>query len=84
MNSTSKPTGMLGRASVLVVIVVVVIALILPTAASAHNVSKRDASCVQSNNGTAVAAFVYLGAKHMVTGYDHLAFLVGVVFFCTN
>jgi hypothetical protein len=49
--------------------------------ASAHNVSKRDASFVQSNKGAAVAAFVYLGAKHMVTGYDHLAFLVGVIFF---
>lgn len=24
---------------------------------------------------------MYLGAKHMVTGYDHLAFLVGVIFF---
>ena len=25
--------------------------------------------------------FVYLGAKHMVTGYDHLLFLFGVIFF---
>jgi hypothetical protein len=50
-------------------------------AASAHDVSRRDASFVQSNQGTAVAAFMYLGAKHMVTGYDHLAFLVGVIFF---
>jgi len=49
--------------------------------ATAHNVSKRDASFVQSNHGAAIAAFVYLGAKHMVTGYDHLAFLVGVIFF---
>jgi len=56
-------------------------ALLLPCAAIAHNVSKRDASFVQSNQGTAVAAFVYLGAKHMVTGYDHIAFLVGVIFF---
>ena len=24
---------------------------------------------------------MYLGAKHIVTGYDHLAFLVGVIFF---
>jgi hypothetical protein len=50
-------------------------------AAWAHNVSQRDASFVQSNHGAAVAPFVYLGAKHMVTGYDHLAFLVGVIFF---
>jgi hypothetical protein len=34
-----------------------------------------------ANQGTAIAAFLYLGAKHMVTGYDHLAFLVGVIFF---
>ena len=47
----------------------------------AHNVSQRDASFVASNQGTAVAPFLYLGAKHMVTGYDHLAFLVGVIFF---
>jgi hypothetical protein len=47
----------------------------------AHNVSKRDASFVQSNQGAAIPAFVYLGAKHMVTGYDHIAFLVGVIFF---
>jgi len=49
--------------------------------ASAHNVSKRDATFVQSNKGAAIAPFIYLGAKHMVTGYDHLAFLVGVIFF---
>lgn len=60
---------------------VVLFLAIALTVASAHNVSKRDASFVQSNHGAAVAAFVYLGAKHMVTGYDHLAFLVGVIFF---
>jgi hypothetical protein len=36
---------------------------------------------VQSTQGAAIAPFLYLGAKHMVTGYDHLAFLVGVIFF---
>src|SRR5580693_2620905 len=59
----------------------VTILLIVAGSASAHNVSKRDAGFVQSNKGAAIAPFVYLGAKHMVTGYDHLAFLVGVVFF---
>jgi hypothetical protein len=56
-------------------------ALIVPSMAFAHDVSKRDASFVQSNHGVAIAPFMYLGAKHMVTGYDHLAFLVGVIFF---
>lgn len=55
--------------------------LLFPAAMEAHNVSKRDASFVQSNQGAAIAPFLYLGAKHMVTGYDHLAFLVGVIFF---
>ena len=65
------------------VTVAVLLALILlfSTPASAHNVSKRDAAFVQSNHGSAIPAFMYLGAKHMVTGYDHLAFLVGVIFF---
>ena len=69
------------RISPLMPILLVVLMLILPVCADAHNVSKRDASFVQSTKGSAIAAFVYLGAKHMVTGYDHLAFLVGVIFF---
>jgi hypothetical protein len=69
------------RAAALVAIALILSAFVFPPAASAHNVSKRDASFVQSNKGAAVAAFVYLGAKHMVTGYDHIAFLVGVIFF---
>ena len=49
--------------------------------AFAHGVTGRDAAFVQSINGPAVGPFMYLGAKHMVTGYDHLLFLVGVIFF---
>lgn len=60
---------------------IVAVSLLFPAAASAHNVSKRDGAFVQANKGTAVAPFLYLGAKHMVTGYDHLLFLVGVIFF---
>jgi len=52
-----------------------------PSAVSAHGVSARDADFVQSIDGVAIAPFLYLGAKHMVTGYDHLLFLVGVIFF---
>src|SRR5437016_14559283 len=63
------------------VLAVLAIVLVLPSIASAHNVSKRDATFVQANKGAAVVPFLYLGAKHMVTGYDHLLFLVGVIFF---
>lgn len=55
--------------------------LTVPGLAAAHGVSERDAEFVQSNEGVAVGPFMYLGAKHMVTGYDHLLFLVGVIFF---
>lgn len=55
--------------------------LFLPDTALAHGVSTRDAAFVQTINGPAVGPFLYLGAKHMVTGYDHLLFLVGVIFF---
>ena len=72
---------MLFKATALIITVFVVLALLYPGAVSAHNVSKRDASFVQANSGRAIAVFMYLGAKHMVTGYDHLAFLVGVIFF---
>jgi len=49
--------------------------------ASAHGVSGKDALFLLSLNGPAIIPLMYLGAKHMVTGYDHLLFLVGVVFF---
>jgi HupE / UreJ protein len=56
--------------------------IVLATAVvGAHPLSGRNAAFVQSVDGTAVAPFMYLGAKHMVTGYDHLLFLVGVIFF---
>jgi hypothetical protein len=49
--------------------------------AMAHGVSGDDASFVASVRGVAFGPFAYLGAKHMVTGYDHLLFLAGVIFF---
>ena len=49
--------------------------------AEAHGVSDRDGRFLQSLDGAAIGPLLYLGAKHMVTGYDHLLFLVGVVFF---
>ena len=59
----------------------VLVAALWPDAAAAHGVSARDADFVQTITGMAIGPFLYLGAKHMVTGYDHLLFLVGVIFF---
>lgn len=49
--------------------------------ATAHNISGANADFVQNLEGSAIVPFMYLGAKHMVTGYDHLLYLLGVVFF---
>ncbi|MDP3493269.1 MAG: HupE/UreJ family protein [Hyphomonadaceae bacterium] len=50
-------------------------------AAFAHGVEAGDKGYIQETSGIVFWPFVYLGAKHMVTGYDHLLFLFGVIFF---
>ena len=47
----------------------------------AHGVATGDQGYIQQINGINFVPFMYLGAKHMVTGYDHILFLVGVIFF---
>ena len=58
-----------------------VVILLCSAAALAHGVADRDAAYLQQNAGLAPGVFAYLGAKHMVTGYDHLLYLLGVIFF---
>jgi len=50
-------------------------------AAFAHDVTPGDAGYIQEIWGVHIIPFIYLGAKHMITGYDHILFLLGVVFF---
>lgn len=49
--------------------------------ALAHAVAEGDKGYIQEITGIHLIPFVYLGAKHMVTGYDHILFLLGVIFF---
>jgi HupE / UreJ protein len=65
----------------LLVLAMILVAGALSGDVSAHGVSGKDAVFLQSIKGAAIGPLMYLGAKHMVTGYDHLAFLVGVIFF---
>lgn len=53
----------------------------MPCDALAHGVTAGDKGYIQETFGTRIIPFMYLGAKHMVTGYDHLLFLLGVIFF---
>ena len=55
--------------------------LLESVAAFAHDISQADREAVQRIEGPAPGAFLYLGAKHMVTGIDHILFLIGVIFF---
>lgn len=52
-----------------------------PVEAFAHGVTEGDKGYIQEISGPHPLAFIYLGAKHMMTGYDHLLFLFGVIFF---
>jgi hypothetical protein len=51
------------------------------TTALAHAVTLGDQGYIQEITGVNIIPFIYLGAKHMVTGYDHILFLMGVIFF---
>lgn len=57
------------------------LAVLLPSLALAHGVAGADAQFLANASGLQIGPFMYLGAKHMVTGYDHLLYLAGVIFF---
>jgi hypothetical protein len=59
----------------------VLLALAAAGPALAHGLGGKDAAFVAATNGPDIVPFLYLGAKHMVTGYDHLLFILGVIFF---
>ena len=65
------------RLSLLILAVIV----LTTSAALAHDVTPGDAGYIQEIWGVHIIPFIYLGAKHMITGYDHILFLLGVVFF---
>ena len=62
-------------------LIFLLIGLTLPTVAFAHAMSEADqAAALAAGN----FEFIKLGASHMLTGYDHLLFLFGVMFFPTG
>ena len=77
MTLLRRPFGQIPVARILTALCLLLIA----GAAAAHDVAQSDRAFVAGVNGPAFIPFLYLGAKHMVTGYDHILFLIGVVFF---
>lgn len=65
---------------VLIYLTIALLAL-LSIEAFAHGVDDKTRAFLEQNNGVQFIPFLYIGAKHMITGYDHLLFLVGVIFF---
>ena len=55
--------------------------LLCAGATFAHGIEGADQEFLLNNVGPSIGPYLYLGAKHMVTGYDHLLFLAGVIFF---
>lgn len=64
-----------------VLVVAVFLLPVLPDVVFAHGVDERDAAYLEVQQGRALSVYAYLGAKHMVTGYDHLLYLFAVIFF---
>ena len=60
---------------------IIILLMILSPEALAHGVTAGDKGYIQESSGMMPIPFMYLGAKHMMTGYDHLLFLFGVIFF---
>jgi hypothetical protein len=71
----------LQRLSFLTASVLLLALALTATDALAHAVTQGDKGYIQEISGVNLLPFVYLGAKHMMTGYDHILFLFGVIFF---
>lgn len=79
LSAIPKPGGIPSR--YLIAIALIVLLLCSGVEAWAHSVAEGDKGYIQESSGVLFFPFIYLGAKHMVTGYDHLLFLFGVIFF---
>ena len=81
MNALSSPYSYDRQAVLRLALTGLAICLLFALPSFAHDVSQQNARYIESISGFAPIPFLYLGAKHMVTGTDHVLFLLGVVFF---
>ena len=75
------PRTPLMRHTLIGMLMILPLLVLLQATAHAHGVAEGDKGYIQEISGIHLLPFTYLGAKHMVTGYDHLLFLAGVIFF---
>lgn len=79
IDTSINQSSLLMRRS-LIFLALLFLALMWSTA-QAHGVAGDDKAFLEQNQGRQLLIYIYLGAKHMVTGYDHLLFLFGVIFY---
>ena len=78
MQSPAEGNGRIASCPALLLLLLLAL---MPGVTVAHDVTPGDAGYIQEIWGVHIVPFMYLGAKHMITGYDHILFLLGVVFF---
>ena len=74
-------TRTINKDNLIILLGLIIVGFIITIDAFAHGVTEGDKGYIQESSGMMIMPFIYLGAKHMVTGYDHLLFLFGVIFF---
>ncbi|WP_342608325.1 HupE/UreJ family protein [Vibrio tritonius] len=83
-SSREDSTRLFGSAASLrhgMIYIIIALAALMSTDVLAHAVTQGDKGYIQEIYGINIIAYMYLGAKHMVTGYDHILFLFGIIFF---
>ena len=73
----NRPTAAAGK----IVLFAVAMSCVAISAAYAHNISAAQARALKQGEPL---AYFKAGSIHMLTGYDHLLFLFGVMFFLTK
>jgi hypothetical protein len=59
----------------------IAVLLMWPEYAAAHGMSEADKLAIVEGGNL---RYMWLGATHMLTGYDHLLFVFGIIFFLTS
>lgn len=72
---------MLMNRNLITLLVGVVVLMLLPQFALAHGMSEADKLAIVEGGNL---RYLWLGATHMLSGYDHLAFVFGIIFFLTT
>lgn len=80
-NPQDRAVSLLTSRSIIVALLFLAVLFTASGDAFAHAVADGDKGYIQDITGINLVSFLYLGAKHMVTGYDHILFLLGVIFF---